>query len=189
MKKILLTTLLFTLICSVKVIAQNDAGGMKAWQDYMTPGDVHKMIAKYDGKWKEQVTMWMQPGAPPTTNMATAVNEMIMGGRYLQSKTTGDMHGMPFEGLSLLGYDNIKKVFTSTWIDNFGTGTMTLEGTWNASNKTINFNGKMMDPMSGKENSVKETLQLTDDNSEKFQMFIESPKGEFKMMEINYTRI
>ncbi|MBK9333372.1 MAG: DUF1579 family protein [Ignavibacteria bacterium] len=29
-----------------------------------------------------------------------------MGGRYQQGKHTGDMMGMPFEGMSLLGYDN-----------------------------------------------------------------------------------
>ena len=31
--------------------------------------------------------------------------------------------GMPFNGLSLEGYDNAKKEFTSIWIDNMGTGT------------------------------------------------------------------
>ena len=42
---------------------------MKAWTDYMTPGDVHKMMAKWDGKWKGDVSMWMQPGAPPTKSV------------------------------------------------------------------------------------------------------------------------
>lgn len=27
---------------------------------------------------------------------------------------------MPFEGISTLGYDNAKKTFFSTWIDNMG---------------------------------------------------------------------
>ena len=80
----------------------------------------------YNGEWNEEVTMWMAPGAPPTVSKATAKNEMIMGGRYQLSKSTGTMMGMPFEGMSTVGYDNAKKQFTSTWIDNFGTGTMAL---------------------------------------------------------------
>src|SRR5579862_7833392 len=98
MKKIFVILSLFTIAINVKIIAQDNSGGMKAWQDYMTPSDVHKMIAKYDGNWKEDVTFWMQPGAPPTNTTSTSVNEMILGGRYQQSKITGNMMGMPFEG-------------------------------------------------------------------------------------------
>ena len=32
---------------------------MKNAMDYMTPGDVHKMLASYSGKWSEEMTMWM----------------------------------------------------------------------------------------------------------------------------------
>ena len=157
-------------------------------QDYMTPGDVHKMIAKYDGTWNSSVSVWMQPGSAPMTSKSVAVYTMILGGRYQQAKMTGDYGGMPFEAFSLLGYDNSKKVFTSTWIDNFGTGTMTLEGTWDGASKTIIFNGKMFEPMSNKDIVIKETIQYVDDNTIKNQMFIESASGESKTMEIISTR-
>jgi len=186
MKKII-GILLVTFLCNGNVFAQTD-GGTNAWQTYMTPGDVHKMIAKYVGKWNEDVTFWMQPGAAPNTNKATAVNQMILGGRYQQSTVTGDMMGTKFEGFSLLGYDNAKKIFTSTWMDNFGTGTTTLEGTWDDATKTIIFKGKEYDPMTSKDMDVKETLQYVDDNTVKFQMFMIKDGAESKTMEINATR-
>lgn len=157
-------------------------------QDYITPGDVHKMIAKYDGTWNSTSSVWMKPGAAPMVTKSVAVNAMILGGRYQQSKITGDYGGMPFEAFSLLSYDNMKKVFTSTWLDNFGTGTMALEGTWDGASKTIIFKGKMFDPMSGKDMEVKETIQYVDDNTVKNQMFVESASGEFKTMEIISSR-
>jgi hypothetical protein len=95
---------------------------MKAWQDYMTPGDMHKMIASSDGTWNEDITMWMAHGQPPTMSTAIAENKMITGARYQQSKHRGSFNGMPFEGLSLLGYDNANKIFANTWIDKMGTG-------------------------------------------------------------------
>jgi hypothetical protein len=187
MKKTLLTIVIITACLITKTYAQ-DGGGMKAWQDYMTPGDVHKMMAKDTGDWKEDVTFWMKPGDAPNTSTATAHTEMMMGGRYQQTKINGDMMGMPFEGFSLLGYDNAKKIFTSTWMDNFGTGTTTLTGPWDAASKSIMLSGTEFDPMSGKDIAVKETMQFIDDNTQKIQMFINSGKGDFKSMEINITR-
>lgn len=187
MKKILLSVVILTIGFTSTLFAQTQ-DEMKAWQTYMTPGDVHKMMAKGNGEWTQEVTMWMQPGAPPTKSQATCKNEMIMGGRYQLSKTTGNMMGMPFEGMSLVGYDNAKKVFSSTWIDNFGTGTMHLEGTWDDATKTITFMGKMLDPMTGEDQDVKETMQMIDDDTQKMEMFVMKDGGEFKTMEINFKR-
>jgi hypothetical protein len=168
MKKIFSVYLIFMGCFAIKAGAQTADGGMKAWQDYMTPGDMHKMLAKYDGTWNESVTVWMQPGAAPTNSNSTAVNQMILGGLYQESKITGSIMGMPFEGFSLLGYDKIKKTFTSTWLDNF--------------------KGSSLNPMSGKNMDEKEVVHYIDDNTQKVEMFMETPNGEFKTMEINMTR-
>ena len=188
MKKIIIAVLVLAVCFTKPANAQTTDASMKSWQDYMTPGDIHKMIARYDGTWNEDVTVWMQPGNPPSVSKSTAVNTMIMGGRYQESKISGNIMGMPFEGFSLLGYDNIKKVFTSTWVDNFGTGTMTMEGTWDDATKTIILKGKSLDPMSGKDMDEKETIQFINDSTEKFTMYTESAAGEFKNMEINSIR-
>ncbi len=183
MKKILLFMLLF----SAKVWAQNDAD-MKAWEAYMTPGEIHKMIATADGEWNAAMTMWMDEKAPPTISTATAKNEMILGGRYQLTKNTGTMMGMPFEGISILGYDNAKKIFTSTWIDNFGTGTMTLEGHWDAATKTIELKGKMVDPITGKDIAIRELMKFIDNDNQEMQLYERRDLGERKTMEIKYTR-
>jgi len=184
MKKPFMIVSFLICTCNVKLLAQD----MKAIQDYMTPGDVHKMIAKYDGTWNSTSSVWMKPGDAPMVSKSVAVNTMILGGRYQQSKITGNYGGTPFEAFSLLSYDNMKKVFTSTWLDNFGTGTTTLEGTWDGASKTITFKGKMFEPTAGKDIDVKETIQYVDDNTVKQAMFVVSAAGETKTMEIISTR-
>ena len=172
------------------LFAQMDENAQKAWMAYMTPGDIHKMLAKFDGQWKESVTLWMAPNQPPVTSTATCTNTMIMGGRYQQSISKGDMMGMPFEGMSLLGYDNAEKTFIYTWIDNMGTGTMVMKGIWDGANKSINLSGSVVDPISGKEMPVREVFTVTDDNNQFLQMFAAGPDGkEFKNMEIKFTRM
>ncbi len=185
MKKIILSALAIAFCSSMFAQSADDT---KAWQAYMTPGDIHKMLAKYDGDWTEEITMWMAPGAAPMVNKATTKNEMVMGGRYQVSKTTGNMMGMPFEGMSTLGYDNAKKEFNSTWIDNFGTGTILLTGTWDDKTHIITLKGKEFDPMTGKDLQVKQTMQFIDDDNQLIEMFIANGQGEFKTMSIKITR-
>ncbi len=165
---------------------------MKNFEAYATPGDAHKLMASWSGKWNGEVTMWMAPGAPPQTSRATAVNKMVLGGRYQVSNHSGNMMGMPFEGMGTLAYDNNKKVFISTWIDNMGTGIMKIEGPWDEASKTMSLKGKCIDPgagPNGKEMDIRESFKIIDDKTQLMEMYGPGPDGkEFKMMEIKLTR-
>ena len=81
----------------------------KSMMDYMKPGAMHEMMAKSAGLWNEEVTLWMSADASPVKSTLNCMNKMIMGNRYLQGMNRGIVNGMPFEGISTVGYDNIKK--------------------------------------------------------------------------------
>ena len=54
---------------------------------------------------------------------------MIMNGLYQESNHTGDMMGIRcFTARVVVAYDNHRKEFISTWIDNMGSGIMVLKG-------------------------------------------------------------
>ena len=167
----------------------DSAAMMKAWEAYMTPGDMHKMIASWDGTWSGEVTSWMDPAKPPMQSTSQAKNKMILGGRYQESVHTGNFGGMPFEGRSVVGYDNATKKFVSSWVDNMGTGIMHLEGTWDEASKTITFTGDCVDPSSGTQMGVREVYTIVDDTHHTMTMYM-TPKGaqEFKSMEIKMTK-
>ncbi|MEA1849967.1 DUF1579 domain-containing protein [Chryseobacterium sp. MHB01] len=169
----------------------DSATATKAWMDYATPGEMQKMLAKSDGNWVGETKMWMENGSQPMMSKSEATNKMVFDGRYQMSTHKGDMMGMPFEGISIVGYDNSKKKFVSSWIDNMGTGIMNMEGIWNDSTKSIEFKGKMTDPSRpGKDCNVREIYTFVDDNTQKMEMYGPDAKTgkEFKTMEINYTR-
>lgn len=162
---------------------------MKNWQMYMTPGEVHKMMATWAGTWNGDISMWMVPGAPEQKTIGTLVNKMIMNGLYLQGTNSGMMMGMPFSGLSTTAYDIHRKEFVNTWIDNMGSGIMVLKGPWDEATKTATMKGKTTDPGTTKDMEVKETFKVIDDNNHQMEMFIIMPDGkEFKTMSIKYTR-
>ncbi len=172
-----------------KMEMPDSATMMKNWQEYMTPGDMHKMMATWDGEWSSDLTMWMEPGAPETKSTAIAVNKMIMNGLYQESTHTGEMMGMPFNGRSTVGYDNHEKKFVSTWIDNMGSGIMVMKGPWDEATKMMTLKGKMVDPSTKGEIAVRETFKVIDDNTQEMEMFVTMPDGsEFKNMNIKFTR-
>jgi hypothetical protein len=161
---------------------------MKAMMAAATPGESHQMLAKSAGSWTGTVTMWMQPGAPPTVSQAQATNEMIMGGRYLKSTNSGNVMGMPFEGVGITGYDNVRKQFVNSWIDNMGTGIMTMSGAWDAASKSIVYTGSMADPVSGKDMAFREVWKFVDNDHQVMEMYNQIDGKEVKSMEISYTR-
>lgn len=179
---------------SFNILAQDENAGMneemmKAWQESMTPGSMHEILARSVGEWKAEVSTWMDPNQPPTISEAKTVTESILGGRYFKSTHTGMMMGMPFEGFEISGYDNIKKKFFSVWMDNMGTGVMTTEGTYDEATKTITLTGTTMDPM-GNDMKIRELVKVIDNDNTMFEMYMEeSGKPEMKWMEIKYARV
>jgi hypothetical protein len=162
----------------------------KAWMEYATPGEVHKMMAQSNGEWTGTVTQWMTPNAEPMKSECNASVKMIMDGRYQTTEMKSNMMGMPFEGLGTLAYDNVKKVFINTWIDNMGTGLTVTQGVWNEKTQSITFKGKMVDAAAGCEIDIREVFTIKDEKTQMIQMFSPSPdgKGEFKTMEIILTK-
>ncbi|QEH43410.1 DUF1579 domain-containing protein [Chitinophaga sp. XS-30] len=179
---------LISILCSSTAVLAQDEAAEKAWMDYMTPGSMHKMLALGDGEWKSEMKFWMAPGAPPSTQSGTCTNKMILGGRYQESRHVSSFAGQPFEGISTLGYDNAKKVFQSTWVDNMGSGIMFLEGKWDDATRSITFTGKTTDPVSGKEQLVREVFKWVDDNTQFMEMYMMTDGTEFKSMEMTLTR-
>jgi hypothetical protein len=168
----------------------DSATEMKAWTEYATPGEAHKMLAKTSGTWIGESTSWMANGAPPMKNKSTLVNKMIMDGRYQLSTFKGDMMGMPFEGMSIGGYDNTQKKFFTTWIDNMGTGILKMEGNLDEASRKINYSGKMINAANGLECEMREVFTMIDDNNGLMELYGPDSKTgkEYKTMEIKLTR-
>lgn len=162
---------------------------MKAWTDYMTPGDEHKMLAQQAGNWKEEITMWMNEGAPARKYNNTGSIKMISNGLYQESTHKGNMDGMAFEGRSTMGYDKAKKKFVSSWIDNMGSGIVYMEGTYDSANKMITMMGNMTDPVSGKMVDTKETMTTIDDKTIMLEMYETRNGKERKTMEIKMSKM
>lgn len=163
---------------------------MAAWMKLASPGEQHATLKALAGSWKTVVKSWEGPGEPKVSE-GSCETTMLMDGRYLKEDFTGDVDGMPFQGMGLTGYDNSKKKFVGSWVDNMGTGIMVSEGTMDPAKKVITFRSKSLDPMnpaSGKMVPVRMTTKIVDNNTHIFTMYTMMAGKETKQMEITYTR-
>lgn len=188
MKNLRFTMLFAALIFAGSVSAQSEEE-MKAYMEFMTPGPQHQIMADGAGKWKSTIKWWMDPKAEPMVTEGEVVAEMILGGRYMTEKHTSMMMGMPFEGMSLTGYDNTLGRFFSTWVDNMGTGIMYSTGLWNEEKKRIEWQGTMTDAMLKTEMPVKQYTWHEGKDKMVMEMYVIVPGGEYKNMEVTMTRI
>jgi hypothetical protein len=170
--------------------AMPDTAAMnKAWMAFATPGNMHKWMEKTNGTWEGEVSSWMAPEAPPMKSKATNIQSTVLGGRYVTGKFMGTMMGQPFEGMSIMGYDNAKKMFTSTWVDNMGTGIVHMTGTYDEATKMLNMKGSQTDPMTGKDSDMREEMKMIDDNTYTMTMYGTGMDGkEMKFMEATFKK-
>jgi hypothetical protein len=168
-------------------MSAEEKAAMEAMQRMATPGPAHKAIADMAGTWDAEVTMYWGP--TPAKSKGVSENRLVLGGRWVEQRFKSEMMGQPFEGLGYTGYDNFKKKYVGTWMDNMTTAVMVTEGTFDAAGKVMTSTSTMDDVATGKPTTVRMTTTVMDADNHHFEMFGPGPDGkEMKQMEIHYRR-
>lgn len=168
------------------------AGQEAMWEAMAKTGPEHEIIKDMAGKWKTVMTSYMEESGEPTANEGVSEVKVIMDGRFAVEHFKSEYQDKPFEGMGVFGYDNAKKKYVSTWLDNMGTGIMNSEGTYDESTKTLTMLGSSATPMG----EMKMKMENKKESKDKcvFTMYMVMPgesgtMQEMKAMEIVYTRM
>jgi hypothetical protein len=161
---------------------------METYAKLATPGEQHKPLESMAGDWNTTTKSWMDPGQAPMESKGSCEHKMILGGRFLKAKCTGEMMGSEFTGIGVTGFDNHTKKYVETWMDSMGTGLYYLEGPAGNDPQVITTQGRYDDPMEGPM-QLRAVTRIVDNNTHVFEMY-GTGKGrqERKMLEITYTR-
>ena len=161
---------------------------MDKWLAFSTPGTEQQWLAKRSGTWNLVVTQFNMGDDSIQTN-AVSTCQMILGDRYLYEYMNGMTDIGRFEGSGVFGYDNARKVFVSSWVDNMGTGISSGTGKRSADGKRIEWQVTTTDPMVGGDVLMRSVEEYVSNDRIEMSMYAPDPKGgEVKIMEIIYTR-
>ena len=162
---------------------------MAKWEAYVTPGSEQAWLAKRAGTWNLEVTHFSADAAP-VKSKSISTTSMILGGRFLYDYTAGESPWGPFEGSGVVGFDNGRKVFVSSWVDNMGTGIMNGVGTRSADGKTMTWKSTMTDPMTSKSIQIRQVDKFISNDKVVTTMYGPGSDGpETKVAELVYTRV
>jgi len=171
---------------------------MKQMMELSKLNENHKLLGDMVGTLSYNIKFWMNPdpNAKPQESKGTAVRKSMMDGRYFVEDVSGKMQ-MPgsdgkmketnFKGMGIEAYDNVKKKFVATWMDNMGTGIMMSEGTYDPATKTFTYTGEN-EAMPGLKTKVREVIKLVDKDHHLLDFYEDRGGQEAKTMEITYTR-
>jgi hypothetical protein len=171
---------------------------MKQMMEMSKLNENHKLLSDMNGNWNFAIKMWMNPdpNAKPQESKGTATRKSAMGGRYVMMDVTGkmlmpgedgNMKDVQFKGMGIEGYDNAKKKFVSSWIDNMNTGIQFSEGTYDPATKTFTYTSEI-EMMPGMKIPVREVIKMPDNNHMMLEWYENRGGQEKKTMEIAYTR-
>lgn len=191
-----LVLLPLTLLATAQLLAQDvppqmsaeETAMMEAYRKAGTLGEPHAALANMAGTYDLSIRSWNAPGAPPTVEAGTATRSMALDGRVMVEQLQSQMHGQPFTGHGMTGYDNASGKYWSTWNDSMSTGLMVSEGDCDAEG-ACTFTGSWNDPVTRGKINARMTSRWTSPTVEVFEMFGPGPDGkESRMMEITYTK-
>ena len=159
-------------------------------QEYSTPNEHHAILKDLAGSWKTEVKFWMDPNGEPEVSEGMSEAKVIFDGHFLEQSFTGTAMGKPFEGRGILGYDNMRKEYTSVWFDNMATGIMTSNGQYDSATKTMKEEGNMSCPISNENHRwYREVTTLIDTDHYTYETYMKDKDGkEFRSMLITYSR-
>ena len=169
-------------------MSPEEAAMMAAYQKAGTPGPQHAALAKMAGTYDLKIRSWEKPGTSPTEETGTSTRAMALDGRVMVEDMQSKMHGQPFTGHGMQGYDNVSGKYWGTWNDSMSTGLMVSEGTCDDQG-ACTFTGSWNDPITKGKTVARMTTKRLSPTQELFEMYAPGPDGkEMKMLEITYTR-
>ena len=128
-------------------------------------GPEHEILKKHVGTWDTTMKiMGME-------SKGTATYKLDLGGLWLSSTVESEIFGMKFQGHGMDSYDATKKKYVSAWFDSMSASPMFMEGTYDASKKTLTMTGEGPGE-DGKPTKHKSVSEWKDDDTLHFSMYM-----------------
>jgi hypothetical protein len=147
-------------------------------------------LSQFVGNWTGTASIWEKSDAEPFKAPFVATSQMILGGNFLETRVLGNIVGMPFEGLQIVGYSESTDKYPVQWIDSLtGTDFCIYEGTLDETGKIRIDTAKC--PICNEELTQRTVTEFIDDDHLHVTMYTSGGQygsEEFKNLEVTYTR-
>lgn len=124
------------------------ARAMTSTMKLSMPGPQHARLAALEGAYAVEMTL-SPPDLPSQTCKGEARAMTVLSGRYLLVNMKVRVAGVVMEGLYVLGYDNLRSLYTVSWRDSLSTWSVECAGPESEADKgKVALQGTMVDAAS-----------------------------------------
>lgn len=183
------TVLLSTPVPAASQSQSEMAAAMAKAKRFTQPGDAHKVLERFVGRWTTELRMFgMGKATPPEKGVAEF--SWLMPGRWLKMESTGSMMKLPTQTFMLLGYDNFKQSYVSTNVSSLDTAMTHAEGDMDPSGKALISYGTLDEYLTGEHDKMVKYVWRFNSPGEMVLEVHDLPIGETntKVVEITFRR-
>ena len=149
-------------------------------------GKFHEFLKQFEGTWETKSEFKM--GEQVMKSKGTETDKLGVGGLFLITDVKSDMDGMAFDAHSIWGYDEHKKKYTGSWVDNMSTAIWPFEGTVDEAGKVFTLTMEGPDPHTEKMIKIKLVHEISGKDARSLTLVMPGPDGKEMEMKINYVR-
>ncbi len=153
------------------------------------PSKEHAWLQQFVGEWEYSAELLMGEGMPAMQSKGTETVRAI-GGFWIIGENKGDMMGMPFTGVTTLGYDPEAKSYIGTWIDSMGSYLWRYTGSVDSTGKILTLESEGPSPMeAGKLAKFRDATEFKSKDHKVFTSSVQGADGTWvKMLTMDATR-
>jgi hypothetical protein len=129
------------------------AEAMAKARRFTQPGEAHKALARFVGKWATETRIFMA-GKPTPPEKGVSEFAWLMPGRWLKHESNGAIMGQPMRTFMMLGYDNFKMSFVSSQVSNLDTAMTYAEGDMDPGGKALLMYGTLDEYTTGEHDKM-----------------------------------
>ena len=173
--------------------AKKGAADMAAMMEKATrftqPGEHHKTLERFLGKWTTETRLFMA-GKATEPEKGTAEISWLMPGRWMKSEWKGSMMGSPMQGFMIIGYDNFKQSYVSVMVTSIDTAMSHAEGDMDPSGNALLSYGTLDEYLTGEHDKMVKYVWRFPSKDKLVLEIHDLPIGEknTKVLEVTYTR-
>jgi hypothetical protein len=120
---------------------------------YTQPGENHKALERFIGKWTTETRIFMA-GKPTPPEKGTSEFSWLMPGRWLKHESNGMIMGQPMKTFLMLGYDNFKMSYVSSQVSSLDTAMTHAEGDMDPGGKALAMYGTLDEYTTGEHDKM-----------------------------------
>jgi hypothetical protein len=151
--------------------------------------EAHARLKPLIGSWEVVIQVWIEPDATPVESKCSSENTWVLDGHFLRQDVQGELHGRPFNGIGMWGFDTFKDKYTAVWFDSISTAIQMRLGDCDTTGKVFTLSGPYDNPRTRRSETARTVLRILNDNEHVSETFVRAADGrEFKAGQSTYRR-